>query len=514
MKKLSKLLIYLFLSFSFVLMSITQTKAHESWREIATQNDLIFEEENLQEDDEPPYIPPSDEAVAAKLQEWQDWKFGVIIHWGPYSQWGIVESWSLCPEDEPWCERRGPYGDDYCTYVREYEKIRHVFNPVKFDPARWAKACSDAGMKYVVFTAKHHDGFCMFDTKTTDYKITAPESIFSSHPKSNIVKEVFDAFRNEGLGIGAYFSKADWHSDDYWWPYFPVFDRNVNYDHEKYPERWKRFQEFTFNQIEELMTGYGSVDILWLDGGWVRPAGTLTEETRPWLGKNQWVQDIDMPAIAGMARHHQPGLLIVDRTVHDEYENYRTPEQHVPDNILPHPWESCFTLGDSWYSTGPGERYKSARWAIHTLINIVAKGGNLLLGIGPDKTGELTPEVYHRLEEIGNWMDVNSGAIYNTKPIAPYNFGNYCFTQSNDERTRYLFYLIEEGKPIPDKIDIPDAFAEKSNQAGLLGHPSALEISGDKGNYTIDIPGDFKHKFEGTPALVFYINNYKRMINP
>ncbi len=456
--------------------------------------------------DEPPYMAPADKDVAQKLEQWQDWKFGVIIHWGPYSQWGIVESWSLCPEDEPWCERRGPYADDYHTYVREYEKIRQLFNPVKFNPAGWAEACRHAGMKYVVFTTKHHDGFCMYDSKYTDYKISDPESRFSAHPGSNIAKEVFDAFRKEGMGIGAYFSKPDWNNDDYWWPYFPVFDRNVNYDPEKYPERWDRFREFTFNQIEELMTAYGSIDILWLDGGWVRPAGSLTEESRPWLGKNQWVQDIDMPSIATMAREHQPGLLIVDRSVHGEFENYRTPEQHVPAGTLPYPWESCITLGDSWYSTGPGENYKSVHWAIHTLVNIVAKGGNMLMGIGPDKTGELSPEVYERLEEIGNWMTVNGEAIYNTRPLEPYSDGNCCFTRSNDETTRYMFFLLDEGEPIPGKISIPDEFARQAMKAGLLGHPSALGIRGTPGNYTIDIPRAFRKTFEGSPAIVLYVD--------
>jgi alpha-L-fucosidase len=237
------------------------------------------------------------------------------------------------------------------------------------------------------------------------------------------------------MGIGAYFSKPDWHNDDYWWPYFPVFDRNVNYDPEKYPERWSRFKQFTYNQIEELMTEYGDIDILWLDGGWVRPEGTLTEESRPWLGKNQWVQDVDIPAIAAMARSHQPGLLVVDRAVHNEYENYRTPEQQIPDEIPSYPWESCITLGDSWYSTGPGEKYKSATWAIHTLVKIVAMGGNFLLGIGPDHTGEMVPEVYERLEEIGKWMGINSQAIYNTGPLPPYQEGKFFFTQSKDGNT-------------------------------------------------------------------------------
>ena len=434
------------------------------------------------------YHWPSDPEVSAKLEAWQDWKFGVIIHWGPYSEWGIVESWSLCPEDEPWCERRGPYADDHCTYVREYEKIRHTFNPQQFDPQQWAEACASAGMKYLVFTTKHHDGFCMYDSRYTDYKITGRESIFSTHPRSNITAEVFNAFRDKGMGVGVYFSKADWHSDDYWWPYFPVFDRNVNYDPQKYPERWQRFREFTFSQLQELMTDYGDVDILWLDGGWVRPAGTLTEETRPWLGKNQWVQDIDMPAIAAMARSRQPGLLIVDRTVHGEFENYRTPEQQIPVEIPAYPWESCITLGDSWYHTGPRERYKSATWAIQTLVKIVAKGGNLLLGIGPDHTGAMPPEVYERLEAIGQWMKINSQAIYETKPLAPYHQGKWCFTQSKDGQTRYAFYLKDEDETLPEMLELPVGFVKEGDFVNLLGCAGKLEVKRQRGKDYVLIP--------------------------
>ena len=125
-------------------------------------------------------------------------------------------------------------------------------------------------MRYVVFTTKHHDGFCMFDTKQTDYKITDPACPFSGNPRANVTKEIFEAFRKQGFMIGAYFSKPDWHNENYWWPNFATPDRNVNYDIPKYPDRWKKFVDFTHNQILELMTDYGRIDILWLDGGWVR----------------------------------------------------------------------------------------------------------------------------------------------------------------------------------------------------------------------------------------------------
>jgi alpha-L-fucosidase len=451
------------------------------------------------------YIMPTDTLVRKKLQQWQDWKFGAIIHWGPYSQWGVVESWSLCPEDEPWCRRSGPYAEDYCTYREAYKNLPAIFNPTAFDPDAWAEICHRAGMKYLVFTTKHHDGFCMFNSQTTDYKITGPGSAFAANPRSDVTREVFRAFRQKGMGIGAYFSKPDWNSKDYWWPYFPVTDRNVNYNPEKYPDRWQRFREFTHQQIGELMTGYGDIDILWLDGGWVRPANSLTDESKPWLGKNQWVQDVQIPQIAAMARKNQPGILMVDRSVHGEFENYRTPEQQIPDKPLPYPWESCITLGDNWYATGPGENYKSARWVIHTLVEIVAKGGNFLLGIGPDKTGALPPQVLTVLDSVSRWINRNAEAIYHTRPLQPYQSGNLCFTQSTDEKQQYAIYLNKNNGNLPAFIEIPDNMAVRHKNAELPAYGLKLKIETVNGKKGIKLPAALRQSH--TPALVIRLGN-------
>jgi len=451
------------------------------------------------------YVWPTDPLVSQKLHDWQDWKFGVIIHWGPYSEWGVVESWSLCPEDEPWCIRQGPFAHDYYTYVQEYEKIQQTFNPQKFNPDKWADACKRAGMKYVIFTTKHHDGFCMYDSKYTDYKITGSESLFAQNPKSNIAFEVFEAFRKTGMRTGAYFSKPDWHNDDYWWPYFPVFDRNVNYAPSKYPERWERFRKFVFNQIEELMGNYGKIDILWLDGGWVRPVKTASNESNQEIIEKGYNQDIDMPSIAKRARQLQPDLIIVDRTVHGMYENYTTPEQEIPDHVPNHPWESCITLGDSWYHTGPEENYKSLTWAVHTLIKIIAKGGNLLLGIGPDKTGDFAPEVYTRLEEIGNWINVNNEAIYGTKPLAPYHHGNLYFTQAKDEKTKFAFCLKEESDNFPNEIKLPFGVDIRKAKIKLLGYKGSIRATSIQDETIIKLP-KLTTKLKNSPALVFSIS--------
>ncbi|MBP7408396.1 MAG: alpha-L-fucosidase [Flavobacteriales bacterium] len=361
-----------------------------------------------------PYVPPADPAVAENLAAWQDLKFGLLMHWGPYSQWGVVESWSICPEDEGWCRRDSSHGKTYNEYVRNYEALQTTFDPVQFDPAKWARAAKEAGMKYLVFTTKHHDGFCMFDTKTTDYRITSPNTPFHDDPRANVTKGIFTAFRNEGLWTGAYFSKPDWHSDAYWWRNFPPKDRSVNYLPMKYPERWKAFQDLTYTQIEELMTGYGPVDILWLDGGWVRPF-TSIDTSVSWQKAITIEQDIDMPRIAAMARSHQPGLLVVDRTVGGEFENYITPEGHVPEEDPGVPWETCMPMGTSW-SWVPNEKYKSTDEIIRTLVKVVTRGGSLLLNVAPGPDGQLDSVAYVRLKEVGEWMRLNGEAIHSTTP--------------------------------------------------------------------------------------------------
>lgn len=333
------------------------------------------------------YEWPKDPLVRKKLDQWQDLKFGMIIHWGIYSVPGMIESWALCSED--WIERDSTV--TYDDFKKWYWGQSTNFNPVNFNPEQWAKAGKDAGMKYLVFTTKHHDGFSMFDTRESDFKISAGP--FASNPRSDVARYVFDAFRKEDFMIGAYFSKPDWHSEYFWWPKYATPDRNTNYDIRKHPWRWNRFKQFTYNQIGELMHNYGKVDILWLDGGWVRPLETVTDEVRAWgAAIPAWSQDVDMPAIAAMARKAQPGLLMVDRTVHGPYENYQTPEQKIPDQKLDHPWESCLTLGGAWGYV-PNDQYKNPAAVIHSLIEVVAKGGSLLLGVGPKPDGTLPPEV-------------------------------------------------------------------------------------------------------------------------
>ena len=410
-----------------------------------------------------------------RLEWFQDLKFGFMMHWGAYSQWGCIESWPLVEEDKwarpdtlpAWTER----GKDMDRFKRDYWALPKTFNPVKFDPRPWAQAAKAAGMKYVVFTTKHHDGFCMFDTQLTDYRITGPEVPFHNHARSNVVREVFSTFRKQGFPIGAYFSKADWHSPDYWSPNAPARTRNPNYDTLAQPEKWAKFVAFTHGQIKELMTGYGPIDILWLDAGQVRPP----------------TQDLQMDRLAAMARRHQPKLIVVDRTVGGRYENYRTPEQEVPDKPLPYVWESCLTMGDSW-SFKPEDKYKSTHKLIHLLVDIVGKGGNFLLNVGPQPDGVLPAVALQRMKEIGEWMKVNNEAIYGTRPIAPYKEGQVVFTRKG--QTTYAIFLTKtEGEGLPEKVILKSLQPAAGSKVRLLGVRKALKWqTSATGETTIEVP--------------------------
>jgi alpha-L-fucosidase len=453
------------------------------------------------------YYPDPNPRIQKRLEDWRDIKFGLLMHWGPYSQWGIVESWSICPEDEPWCVMDTVA--DYFAYKQRYENLGKTFNPTKFDPERWARAAKNAGMKYVVFTTKHHDGFCMFDTKYTDYKITGKDCPFSTNPRADVTREIFTAFRNEGLWIGAYFSKPDWHSPYYWWPHFPPKDRNPNYDPEKYPDRWNKFVEFTHNQVMELCSNYGKIDLLWFDGGQVQKNRETAEKPARIPGyhiRKYYNQDPRMDELVEKIRAKQPDAIVVDRAVEGKNQNYLTPENMVPDRMLPYPWESCMILGGGW-SYSFHAKMMPTRKVIHMLTDIVAKGGNLLLNIGPGPDGTWYEEAYERLEEVGAWLKINGGAIYGTRTIAPYVSGKLRFTRSK-EGAAYVVYLLDEGESLPAQISVDGFVPAPGADVTLLGGGTEKLAWEAKGNaFVIHTPGTKNGELPSPYAVAFRVSN-------
>lgn len=413
------------------------------------------------------YVWPTDPQVLTKLKHWQDQKFGVLMHWGLYSVPGIVESWSICSEDWIVRERKPTYEEDKAWYWSQKDSL----NPVNFDPSKWADVMKKAGMKYMIFTTKHHDGFCMFDTKYTDFSIA--HGPFGKDPRHNIAKEVFNAYRNKGFMIGCYFSKPDWHSKWFWNPYYATPNRRINYKKQQHPDWWQNYRKFTQNQLNELTTDYGNIDILWLDGGWITG------------------DEIGLDTILVDARKRNPGMISVDRTIRGKNENYQTPEQGIPAKQLDIPWESCITLSHAWGWT-PNAKFKSPNKVIGILSEIVAKGGCLALGVGPKADGTLQPEVVKNLLQIGNWLNKNGQAIYSTVNAAHYNDGKVWFTADKNGKTLYAIYALEDGEKTPKTIIWTEN--KPKGKLILLQNGKSVKYTVKGNQVTVTLPSGLKNE--------------------
>ena len=389
------------------------------------------------------YIKSDDPVIQQKLEWFRDQKLALMMHWGPYSQWGIVESWALSDADAQWSRAGVDWETTGEDLKRDYFDLNKTFNPVRFQPERWADLAKDNGFKYFIFTTKHHDGFCMWDTQYSDYKITSPSCPFHAHHYADICGHLFEAFRRRGLGIAAYFSKADWHTPHYWAENQRkgnFMDRNPTYNPEENPELWEKFVQFTHNQVLELVRNYGKLDVLWFDAGQVcRQNG----------------QDIRIEELIEKVRAIQPWILSADRTCGGACENYVTPEQCVPKKPMHIPWESCVTMGNS-FSFAYDDEYKSVKELIHLLIDVIAKGGNLALNIGPQPDGRLPKPAIERMKGIGEWLRIYGEAVYGTRVCAPYRMGDFAFTQKEHEKKVFAFHIYgSTSGNYPDEIVIP-----------------------------------------------------------
>ena len=369
------------------------------------------------------------ENIKEKLEWFQDQKLGVIFHWGLYSLAGIVESWQLSEEDD-WA-RKKPWRNDVKELREDYWGLNHSFNPYKFNPDTWAEECKKAGFRYMLFTTKHHDGFNMYDTKYSDYKITSSPSPFATHPKSDIFGEVATSFRNHGLNVGAYYSKPDWHSPLYWVPGEHAKGRRASYSPVDNPDMWSSYNEFVTNQLTEISENYGDIDILWLDGGWV----------------NSRDEQLDMDSIAKNVRANQPDMLIVDRMIGGKYEDYVTPERKVPEIPPTKVWESNIPLAKNW-GFCPNDLYKPFEEILDNLVQVVCLGGNLILGVGPKPDGTLPNEALAILRPLGEWLDNFGEAIYETRAIPEIYIPGWTFTKKDNS----IYALQKKGQL--DSLDL------------------------------------------------------------
>ena len=360
------------------------------------------------------------------IQQWREMKFGLFIHWGPVSLKGTEIGWSRGGE------RRGRSGTGSIP-AEEYDKLYKQFNPVKFDADEWVQVAKDAGMKYLVFTSKHHDGFSMFDSKLTEYKIT------KSPFKRDVVRELADACNKAGLKLGFYYSPVDWYHPDY------------------RTEKHARYIEFLHGQIRELCTNYGKLDIMWFDG--------LGGSAKDWDSEN----------LFRMIRQLQPHIIINNRA--GLAADHDTPEQRIGKFQSGRPWETCMTICRQW-AWKPNDQMKSLKQCIQTLVKTVGGDGNLLFNVGPMPDGRIEPRQVDRLREMGRWLKKYGQSIYGTRG-GPFKTGSWG-ASTHKGKTIYIHVFNWDGDtltlpPITKKIIASSVLT--GGTATVKQNKEAIEIS-------------------------------------
>lgn len=394
------------------------------------------------------------EAYEKRVEWYQEARFGMFIHWGLYAipargEW--VRSIEEIPEEE------------YLPFFDE-------FNPVDFEPEKWARAAKEAGMKYAVMTAKHHDGFCLFDSKLTDFKST------NTKAGKDLVREYLEAFRREGLKVGLYYSLLDWHHPDY--PHYGDWHHPMrNCEETKDVERdFNRYLEYMHGQVKELCTDYGKLDIMWFDFSYGEMTGEAWKATE----------------LVNMVRSYQPDVIIDNRlevsgegfgsiatdNPSDFSGDFVSPEQIIPPNGLVSEsgrdlvWEACITMNDHWGYCAKDKNFKPAPMIIKKLVECVSKNGNMLLNVGPDAKGNIPDESLEILKGIGKWMKRNGLSVYGCKGSGLPKPENGRITRCEN---KLYYHIMENAIGAVPLYGIPK---DKVKAMRLLSDGSELKVSG------------------------------------
>lgn len=392
---------------------------------------------------------PGEVSKDERMAWWRDAAFGMFIHWGAYPVPGGERNGEICGGGAEWIMDKLDYT------IEDYEKeVVGNFNPVEFNAKEWVAMAKDAGMKYIVLTSKHHDGFCMWDSKVTDYDI-----VDATPFKRDVVKELADACREAGIKFCFYHSIVDWHHPQAQAPLYPNYNAGQKDQSVFNPEFPKYYENYFKPQVKELLTNYGDIGVVWFDGDWIPDYTTE-------MGKEMYDMILEM----------QPNTIVNNRVdkgrmgmegMNKEGNfagDFGTPEQEIPDTGIDDDWESCMTMNRSWGYKPSDNRWKSSEQLIQNLVDIVSKGGNFLLNIGPDPLGLFPPESVERLADIGDWMDVNSEAIYAAK-ASPYEkpeWGRY--TAKDRVIYAHIFDWPEDGKLVINS-------EIKAKRVSMLAHP-------------------------------------------
>ncbi len=406
------------------------------------------------------------EQIDDRMAWWDEAKFGMFIHWGLYA----------VPAGEYKDQRISGIGEWIMNSlnipIAEYEQFASQFNPVHYNADEWVALAKQAGMEYIIITSKHHDGFCLWDSDMTDWDVIA-----ATPYDRDLLKELADACERHGVRLGFYYSIMDWHHPDAQAMWEPNYNQGRNSENIN-PNFQRYLDDYMKPQLEELLTGYGDIGVLWFDGEWIPDYTTE-------MGKD----------VYNFARNIKPDLIINNRVDKgrqgmagmdaegDFAGDFGTPEKEIPATGMPGlRWETCMTMNDTWGFKHFDHNWKSADSLIYQLIDVTSKGGNFLLNVGPTAEGLIPAPSVERLQAMGRWMDINSESIYGTtaSPFERPEWGR--FTRKDD-----IIYAHVFNWPADGQLNIPEI--QSASRAWLLADPSAqVEINRPGSGITLQLP--------------------------
>jgi alpha-L-fucosidase len=401
----------------------------------------------------------------ARMKWWREARFGMFIHWGLYAVPAGVWKGERVKGLGEWIMNDAPIPRD------EYAQLARRFNPTQFNADEWVRIAKDAGMKYIIITSKHHDGFANFDSKVSDYDI-----VDATPYHRDAIKALASAAHRAGLRFGVYYSIMDWHHPDAQGPNYPTYNSRTatNPNFSRYVETYMK------PQLRELITQYPEIDVLWFDGEWIP----------------DW-SDAQGKALYDWLRSMRPSLIINNRVGHsrqgmagmsankDAPGDFGTPEQRVPPEGLPGvDWETCMTLNDTWGYQSFDDGWKDSRTLVRLLIDAASKGGNFLLNVGPTAQGVIPSQSVSRLREMGDWMRVNGEAVYATS-ASPYGLPAWGRYTVNPSSGRVYAHIFDWPK---DRRLVLTGVKSKPSAAFLLADKKPLEVEQTADGWAVKLP--------------------------